>query len=207
MSYRNEEKLRIVPGKIFQLKKWINENEGILLYPTRTINSIYFDNIDYSMYKQSIEGVTPRKKIRLRTYDKEFFRNKNKTNKEIKITAIEGRFKTSEIAINPLNLMISGIYDPNYGKCFPVLNVMYERTYYEIRDIRLTLDQKIIYKKISNKKISDFSTFDNYNIVELKFSSDQLIDSVSKNFPFERSRFSKYCRGIEFIEMNYCNDL
>ena len=56
MSYRNEEKLKIATGKIFQLKKWINENGGMILYPSRIVNSIYFDNEGFSMYNQSIEG-------------------------------------------------------------------------------------------------------------------------------------------------------
>ena len=36
-------------------------------------NSVYFDNQDFSSYKDSEEGVTPRKKIRIRTYNKNFF--------------------------------------------------------------------------------------------------------------------------------------
>ena len=72
MSFRKEEKLRVASGKIFALRKWINENQGITIYPTRIIYSIYFDNYDHSMYNHSIEGVTPRKKIRIRTYNKKF---------------------------------------------------------------------------------------------------------------------------------------
>ena len=86
MSFRKEEKLRVASSKIFELKKWIEENNGFKIFPSRIINSIYFDNEDYSMYNQSMEGVTPRKKIRLRTYEKDFSFNKNITvNKEIKL--------------------------------------------------------------------------------------------------------------------------
>ena len=109
MSFRNEEKLRVASSKIFNLKNWINENLGIILFPTRTINSIYFDNQDYTMYNQSIEGVLPRKKIRLRVYGKEFSPNKS-INKEIKISSVEGKYKISELVQNPsklLNLVLS----------------------------------------------------------------------------------------------------
>ena len=208
MSFRKEEKLRVASGKIFTLRKWINENQGITIYPTRIVNSIYFDNYEHSMYNHSVEGVTPRKKIRIRTYNKKFdFNQTTKINKEIKITATEGRFKISEIVNDPLKLINFGIYDNNYGLCIPVLNISYQRSYYKIRKIRLTLDEKIIYKRIINKNISELSTFDNYNIVELKYNFDQSSDFVSKNFPFERIRFSKYCRGIEFTKLNYCNEL
>ena len=41
MSFRNEEKLRVVPSKIFYLKDWINKNLGVILFPPRIVNSIY----------------------------------------------------------------------------------------------------------------------------------------------------------------------
>ena len=206
MSFRNEEKLRVVSSKIFNLKYWINENLGVVLFPTRTINSIYFDNQDFSMYHHSIEGVLPRKKIRLRIYDQEFIFTKD-ANKEIKISSVEGRYKTSEKAKNPSQIMNLGIFDQNYGLCLPVLNVTYKRSYYKVKNIRLTLDEKITYRKVINRGVSKLSTPDNYNIVELKFNSEKSIDFVRQSFPFERARFSKYCRGIEFIRSNYCNEL
>ena len=53
MSFRIEEKLRIATGKIFEFKKWISNNNGYELHPSRTINSIYFDNQNFTMYNQS----------------------------------------------------------------------------------------------------------------------------------------------------------
>ena len=158
------------------------------------------------MYSDSMEGVLPRKKIRLRNYNYKFLFDQN-VKKEIKISSAEGRFKTSCIEKNPLNMMKLGYMDQNYGLCSPVINIVYERSYYKVKNIRLTLDQKIIYRRIYNSQISSFSTYDNSNVVELKFSSESLNNSVIKNFPFELSRFSKYCRGIEFIRNNYCNEL
>jgi len=206
MSFRIEEKLKVAESKIFQLRDWITKNMGVTLYPTRTINSIYFYNQDYTMYNQSIEEVDTRKKIRLRVYGKEFSPNKS-INKEIKISSVEGKYKISELVQNPSKLLNFGIYDNNYGLCIPVLNVLYERSYYKIKNIRLTIDEKIIYRKIANRKISEPSTFDKYNIVELKCNSNKSISLLSNNFPFERTRFSKYTRGIEFTRLNYCNEL
>ncbi len=207
MSFRNEEKLKVANSKIFLLKDWIFENKGITIYPSRIVNSIYFDNEDYSMYRQSMEGVLPRKKIRLRTYNNEFLFNQNiKVNKETKISSVEGRYKISKLEKNSSDLINFGIYERDYGVCNPVINVVYERSYYKVRDIRLTIDEKIFYKKIVGKKISKLSTFDNFSIVELKYTSDQLANQVRENFPFERIRFSKYCRGVEFTKLNYCNE-
>ena len=125
MTFRKEEKLRIATEKIFDLRKWIEENEGKILYPTRVINSIYFDNQTFSMFNQSIEGVLPRKKIRLRVYSKNFF-NSHEIKKEVKISSVEGRYKISEITKDPLQLINLGIFDQSYGLCHPVLNVLYK---------------------------------------------------------------------------------
>ena len=206
MTFRTEKKVRINSSKIYDLTKWIDENDGFQLYPKRVINSIYFDTSNYSMYSDSMEGVLPRKKIRLRNYNYKFIFDKN-VKKEIKISSVEGRFKTSSLEKNPLIMMKLGYMDHDYGLCDPVINIVYERNYYKVKNIRLTLDQKIIYKRIYNGQISSFTTYENANVVELKFNSENLINSVIKDFPFEISRFSKYCRGIEFIKSNYCNEL
>ena len=46
------------------------------------------------MYNDSIEGLTPRKKIRVRNYPNT---QDNKMYLEIKISSVEGRFKTRKI--------------------------------------------------------------------------------------------------------------
>ena len=41
----------------------------------------------------------------------------------------------------------------------------------------------------------------------IQCNSKKSISLLSNNFPFERTRFSKYSRGIEFTRLNYCNEL
>ena len=50
---------------------------------------IIFDNNEFQMYYDSIEGCLPRKKVRLRNYEDE------RNFLEIKISSTEGRYKTS----------------------------------------------------------------------------------------------------------------
>ena len=52
---------------IIKLLKGLN---AITIYPTRLISSIYFDNKNYDSFIDSEEGLVPRKKVRLRTYNK-----------------------------------------------------------------------------------------------------------------------------------------
>ena len=80
MSFRIEEKINIHKNNSIFLKNWLSENNAKVLFPPRIISSIYFDNDNFEMYHNSIEGVLPRKKIRIRYYpenkDKSFYLEK-----------------------------------------------------------------------------------------------------------------------------------
>ena len=130
MSFRSENKFIINKNKIFEFKQWLSKNNYSQLFPKRKINSVYFDNKNFMIYKDSIEGTLPRKKIRIRTYSSNFFEDTNKFNYEIKISSVEGRYKTSNKLIKNINNIFNGIFDNQYGMCYPVLNVIYEREYY-----------------------------------------------------------------------------
>ena len=94
MKFRFEEKIKLDSKKIFFFKKWLNENKAQNIYPNREIYSIYFDNNKFQTHLDSIEGVVPRKKIRLRTYNFKS-ENINNFNLEIKQTLPFGRLKDS----------------------------------------------------------------------------------------------------------------
>ena len=98
MSFRTENKFILPKKKLFEFKHWLNKNSYNILFEKRHINSIYFDSKNFMIYKDSVEGTTPRKKIRIRTYSEFFFDKNNKFNLEIKISSTEGRYKqTKEI--------------------------------------------------------------------------------------------------------------
>ena len=58
----------------------MNINKVFKLYDDRLINSIYFDNDKFEIYNDSVEGISPRKKIRLR-----FYGDKNQFDKQKEI--------------------------------------------------------------------------------------------------------------------------
>jgi len=209
VSFRKESKSTLNDGKLSILIKWIFQNNGRVLFPERIVNSVYFDNRNLNMYFESVEGVLPRKKIRLRLYKPEDYLKNflNDTNLEFKISSVEGRYKISKKNIHQdLKKIHYGINDKDYGLCKPVLNVTYLRTYYKIKDIRLTIDRKINYKKIKFSKILPYSIQDKLNVVELKYSNNKLDNKILDLFPFQFNRFSKYCRGIEFTQKKYCDE-
>ena len=97
MSFRIEEKLYIRSEHILDFKKFLTKSSAKQLYKPRAIKSLYFDNLNFDMYNDSIEGTVPRKKIRIREYpnsdDKNYYL-------EIKHSSVEGRFKTNKLIMD-----------------------------------------------------------------------------------------------------------
>ena len=194
MSYRIEEKLSIDNNKIIDFKSFLDSKTVKKIYEPRKIHSLYFDNQNFEMYKDSIEGLTPRKKIRVRNYPDTKDEN---LYLEIKISSVEGRFKTRKIIDKNEfeNLKTRGILDPQYGLCKPCLYVMYDREYFKIDDVRISLDNNINYKLFSQ----NIYRRDESSIIEIKTSIKKDLDQLTKDFPFQRTRFSKYCNAVEKI--------
>ena len=177
---------------------WIDINKGYKLFDSRVVSSTYFDNDDLGMFKDSEEGCVPRKKIRVRSYSKDKHTKENAA-LEIKTSSVEGRYKTSTKSFNLKKAIAIGILDSDYGICKPKVRVTYRRSYYKIYNVRLTIDQDIKYGKINSDGQSIYINTDADIIVEIKANKEVPIEYLFKMFPFERVRFSKYSRAI-----NYC---
>ena len=194
MTFRVEKKLFIKKENLFDFKEKISSIGATNLYKSRKVQSIYFDNMNKDMYKDSIEGLNPRKKIRVRNYPD----NNNKHFLlENKISSIEGRFKVNkEISQKYFDdLKVNGIFDKKYGVCKPILNVIYDREYLINDNVRITIDTNILYNMYNNKIIKS----DKDIVVELKTSINQNIDELFEKFPFQEIRFSKYCNGVDLL--------
>lgn len=194
MSFRIEEKLFIKTEHLTDFKIFLKKKFSKKLFKPRIIKSLYYDNLDLGMYNDSIEGLVPRKKIRIRQYlsgdDKNFYL-------EIKNSSVEGRFKTRKVIpkIQFEEYIRKGIFDAQYGVCFPKCYVTYERDYFQIGDVRISVDKNLKYENFKTHSLFK----DKESIVELKTSIKKNLDDLIRDFPFQRTRFSKYCNGIEKI--------
>jgi hypothetical protein len=194
MSFRIEEKLFIKKENLIQFQEFLVKKSVKKIHHPRTIESLYFDNHNLEMYSDSIEGLAPRKKIRIRNYPKD---TDKKIYLEIKNSTVEGRFKTrknlNKIEFNKKKSL--GILDNQYGICYPKLYVKYKREYSVIDDVRISIDKDIQYKDYkTNFKINDENI-----IVELKTSFNKNLDELINDFPMQRIRFSKYCFAIQSL--------
>ena len=189
MSYRTEEKITINSSRLIEFKDSLFLKGAKILFPKRKIKSLYLDNFNYQMYRDSIEGSLPRKKIRIRNY------NNGKYFQEVKISSTEGRFKTSKQIKGEKNSEIKkiGLFDEMYGPCKPVLLVEYEREYFKFKDFRVTIDYEIKYFSYYNK----FLGLEKHPVIELKASVEKSLNELMIDFPYPRTRFSKYSNGIE----------
>ena len=195
MSFRKEEKLHIHKSQLLNLLDWIYKNGGYRLYETRTVSSTYFENDSMQMFKDSEEGCVPRKKIRVRSYTKKEHQI-NQSSLEIKTSSIEGRFKTVDKDFDLKKIMTNGFFDRNYGICKPIVRVNYQREYYKIHNVRLTIDRHIEYIKLSSLENAIYKRHDPDIIVEIKAENFVPIEYLFKKFQFNRIRFSKYSRAI-----------
>ena len=195
MSFRIEEKLYIKSEHLIDFKKFLTKRSAKQLYKPRLIKSLYFDDLNFNMYNDSFEGVVPRKKIRIREYpggdDKNFYL-------EIKISSVEGRFKTRTIVDNKkVNYYKkAGFFDSQYGTCLPNFYVSYEREYSIINDVRISIDKNLVYESYRNNNVCN----DGSSIVEIKTSINKNLDDLIELFPFQRTRFSKYCFAVDSLK-------
>ncbi len=192
MSFRIEDKLYIKEENLSDFKNFLNTNSCKTLHKPRIIESLYFDNHNLQTYNDSIEGMVPRKKIRIRNYP---FSDDQNIYYEKKNSAVEGRFKTRKIIEKKTfeEFKKIGIFDEQYGVCAPKLYVKYHREYFKIKDVRISIDTNIEYRDYkTNFRISDYRI-----IAELKASKNKDADELTKDFPIQRIRFSKYCFGLE----------
>ena len=190
MSFRKERKFRLSKHEFDSLKSSLLLKGMWPLYKKRNINSLYYDTQMLDMFKDSEEGLLPRKKIRIRWYD-----DISLTNTEVKTSSAEGRFKTSAVSsfCSKPN-MPKNLFDSDYGALSPSLLVSYNREYFSFQSMRLTFDSSIKY--INYRQSRNVEYEDNEYVMEVKVSSYISDDYIESIIPWPITRFSKYCRGL-----------
>ena len=169
-------------------------------YPTRIINSLYYDTNELLLFHHNEDGIVPRIKLRKRWYGENYCPN-SISMFEIKGTFDNCRKKTlfnpSEYykIINKLN------YDKiNFSSLIPISVVKYNRKYYKnSKNIRLTVDQPIYYSKFQNGSSSLSWVKDTSYVFEFKTDSKALSEMIKQNIPYQNTKFSKYARSVELL--------
>jgi hypothetical protein len=198
MSFRKELKYKLSNVNLQILKSSLFEDGMKFIYPKRKVTSCYFDTNNLDLFHESINGILPRYKFRIRSYD-----DKDIFYKETKITSIEGRFKTSNKISKEkaFYYMQNGISIKGYGNIKSKLEISYMRDYYIYRNCRLTFDYKISY--LNKSRFKQMPLLDDLNVMELKTSINQDNSFLERLFPFQSTSFSKYVRVISKTNFVY----
>ena len=111
---------------------------------------------------------------------------------------LEGKFKKSnKISLKDnKNFLDYGIFDREYGLCTKNIKITYTRKYFKLMNSRITLDRNILFE-IPDKKIHFLEN--KKLILEIKAGETIVKEIFNNEIPYQRSRYSKYCIGINFL--------
>jgi SPX domain protein involved in polyphosphate accumulation len=182
-------------------------------YPSRQINSIYFDDYFHRSLEDSIEGNSLRTKRRIRWYGAE----KNKVDGTLEIKKKQGIYSWKQLyknkyTVNPNAKSWDGMIeskDEKHGPNTDLLNqlprsiISYNRQYFCSFDgkVRITIDQNLQSFSQNSTRGPNFDQVRkhyNFMIIEVKvsFKDEHLVELVRKDIPFTPRRFSKYCESL-----------
>tara|TARA_Y100001970_G_scaffold288207_1_gene414893 strand:- start:1024 stop:1698 length:675 start_codon:yes stop_codon:yes gene_type:complete len=203
-------------------RKWIFKSENHLAlintllrseffftnqYPQRKVNSIYFDDDNFSSIKENLNGVSNKRKIRIRWYGVE----KELIKPQLEIKGKKGsETRKRNYSINELNnLKFSDLKNIEKIKnlvnvkiklkkiIYPVLSTHYDRQYFISNNnkIRATVDYNI--QSVYLKNISQINIVKNFSkvcILELKYPTklDRYVREKLKNITLRLSKNSKF---------------
>ena len=187
-------------------------------YPKRKINSLYFDDLNYSSINENLDGVSEKKKYRIRWYG-----SKNKLNNPIFEIKSKKNYESFKRLINLKklnNLFIFKHENLNFVKEFlnnqyrfnkiiyPVLTTHYDREYLISNNglIRATLDYNI--QSVFLKENNDLNINRNYysnTILEIKYdvNLDKYVRENLKNISSRLSKNSKFVTSALTISSSY----
>jgi hypothetical protein len=214
--YRYERKYLIrnvdLPSFLYEIYK----NHFFEVFEERRINNLYYDDLDFNSLMDNIDGLSERKKFRIRWYGNTF-ENSNKqfevkskseflnTKKVFKI----GKYKIKDF--NDFNSSFENlcsylrINDQNLlfhfeNKSLKIFNT-YLRKYFLSRDreIRITIDNYLEFYSPLTKNVFK----EPYIIVEVKYNNH--INFLNNYNQLTLSKYSKYVKGI--ISTSFHNPL
>lgn len=209
MEPRKEIKYRIGPYvreqvilDLFQIKAGFVEE-----FPDRYVQSIYFDSPNYSAYHANIDGVSSRRKWRLRWYGVEGIYDA--------IPVLECKVKENAVGwkireevprdTNTSNQLLSWFYQHHLHTTnqFPTVHVQYLRSYYTSISghVRLTIDRMLRYASMHDFIVLPEIYHDQSTILELKYSLEHEAEAqeIMSKLPYRITKNSKYVSAVEAL--------
>ena len=183
-------------------------------FSNRVVNSLYFDDMNFSSIQDNLIGLANRQKMRLRWYDNNLLdkraifeikkRNGRLGSKDaFKIDSLYGSIM--DLKINEVsNLITKDLLNKEMvlsEYLQSTLQVSYERQYYKnFENIRVTIDRNIgfSYPMLQQKMTPNMQLLYPYSILEVKFDPEDksAAFSIIKSLGLTPKRHSKYLAGM-----------
>ncbi len=197
----------------------IRLNPGLFrpIHAGRFINNLYLDDPGRSSYRQTVEGVADRLKVRIRWYGQAAgvivspqleFKIKRGLVGHKETYPLPGFVMDKAFTARTLQTLFAelpGRIRERLSWLEPALINRYYRTYFGSMDgrFRITVDTGLLYGGASTRGIEPAYRFieDRRVIIELKYGVPDADDAarIAGAFPFRVARFSKYAVGVERV--------
>jgi len=179
-------------------------------YEKRNVNSLYFDDHNYTSAKENLDGVTNKSKIRLRWYGKNAFLMSNpKLELKIKKNFLNHKIFYDMKSLNKKNIknfndvklitnMINKIL--NKKNLIPIVTTHYVRLYLISlnKKVRATIDYNLKGSNFFHFNLSPIFKKSHNSILELKYNKNY-DEYVRKNCNSISSRYSKNSKYVYFV--------
>ena len=206
-DYRYERKYTLPKYKFTSIIKSLLNKNFYELYNSRRINNIYLDTYHFDSVTENLEGLSNRKKTRVRWYGKSFdvslksleLKIKNEfLNRKEKIDLWKFKINNFSSINSDIKLMKDELLVKNTNSyneivdTIPSLYNSYQRLYFynPIENIRITIDDDLFfYSPITKSKY-----YERELIIEAKFDKKTFFLNNLQNLSL--TRYSKYVKGI-----------
>ena len=189
-----------------------------IAYPERVVNNIYFDTPDFIKIRENRDGISNRKKLRVRWYgdlrgEAATLEIKGKKNQ----LGTKENFKTNFSDFKNLKGLTDFVLKVTNSKNYelkPVILNQYKRYYFVTPDnrFRITVDENLrffpLFDKGSNTPLSTIFNADEsfwvespYVILEFKYpkGEEAAANQIAQYLPFRLSKFSKFANGMQHV--------
>lgn len=206
-NFRYERKYIVTQNRLPKLLFELYSNNFFKMFPERKINNLYYDDFNLSSLNNNVEGLSSRKKHRIRWYGETFVASKKiieikikeeflNTKRRLNIGThhLKNTSTINDFHQNILNYLISKkeyIFYTTFSCKRPTLINEYNRDYFFSRknNIRVTIDNKLKYFS----PITKLKYLEKYIIVEVKYDKNSDFINLFQNLKL--TRYSKYAKG------------
>lgn len=192
-------------GQLILINSFLKEFGFIQSFKPRRVNSIYFDDFDFSCLRDNIDGNPNRDKLRVRYYNSSFNSAKIEIKHKRKSIGYKSVFKlNSEMLSEKMVINSAKIWCKKniLTHLIPSAFVYYNRSYYQSNWLRATVDLNINSGRIGSYGKSSSSMI-NYEVLEFKYdvAHDKKFRDFYKflnKYTFRNTKSSKYSNALMY---------